>query len=173
MKLSLEFKGNKSIFSGFEKRIQDMVEEEIFDTTEAIADGARSRAPVNDGFLKNSIITQTSGLEGEVIVGAHYAPYIEFGTGARVNIPSGLQAYANSFKGRKGGGWKEFEDSMRNWLRKKGIEEKALYPIMASIWRNGIYPHPFLYPSWRKEINEMMNRLERAINGKHGAKSVA
>lgn len=171
--MKIKFEGNKSMFSGLANQYKELVEEEIFATTEAIADGARAKAPVNDGFLRNSIITQTSGLEGEVIVGAHYGPYVEFGTGARVNVPSGLEAYANSFKGRKGGGWKEFEASMRDWLRKKGIEEKALYPIMASIWRNGIYPSPFLYPSFFKEVNEMMNRLERAINGKNGTKSVA
>lgn len=140
--MGLKFEGNKSVFSGIEKQFESLLEEEIFDTTEAIADGARSRVPVDTGLLKGSIITRHEKFEGEVIAAQHYAPYVEFGTGGFVDVPAGLETYASRFKG-------------------KGIKQVNLPP------------RPFLYPTWKQETNEMMNRLERAINGKNGAKSVA
>lgn len=140
--MKMEFKGNKSMFSGLENKFADLVEEEIFATTEAIADGARSRVPVDTGLLKGSIITTHEKFEGEIIAAQHYAPYVEFGTGGFVNVPAGLETYASRFKG-------------------KGIKQVNLPP------------RPFLYPTWKQETNEMMNRLERAIKGKDGAKSVA
>ena len=139
--MKMKFEGNKSIFSGLANQYKELVEEEIFATTEAIADRARSLVPVDTGFLKGSIETQSKGLEGIVSVSKHYAPYVEFGTGGLVNVPMGLETYASKYKG-------------------KGIKQVNLPP------------RPFLYPSWRRETNEMMNRLERAINGKDGAKPV-
>lgn len=42
---------------------------------------AKLRAPVDTGFLRNSIHTeQSSDLRAEVIVGAEYGLYIEYGT---------------------------------------------------------------------------------------------
>lgn len=42
--------------------------------------GAKNRAPVDTGALRNSIGTDVSGLSATVGPTVHYAPYLEFGT---------------------------------------------------------------------------------------------
>ena len=38
-------------------------------------------------------------MEAAIGFNAHYAPYIEFGTGGLVDVPAGLEDYAIQFKG--------------------------------------------------------------------------
>ena len=73
-----------------------------------IARLAKQNAPVgkeNGGNLRQSIRSETKGKTVEVIAGAHYAPYVEFGTGGMVNLDDMLQlgipaSYAAQFKGK-------------------------------------------------------------------------
>lgn len=60
---------------------------------------ASSRVPVDLGFLKNSLYQESEGLNGEVGARVNYAPYIEFGTGGKADIPQELKDYASEFKG--------------------------------------------------------------------------
>jgi HK97 gp10 family phage protein len=66
---------------------------------------AKQNAPVDKGTLKQSIKSERKGKTVEVIAGAHYAPYVEFGTGGMVKLDDMLQlgippSYAAQFKGR-------------------------------------------------------------------------
>lgn len=70
----------------------------------AIESEAASNVPVDTGALKQSIQSQPikvtkNQITGGVEVGADYAPYVEFGTGTRVKVPSELNAFAAQFKG--------------------------------------------------------------------------
>tara|TARA_R110000851_G_scaffold32299_2_gene86823 strand:- start:4015 stop:4452 length:438 start_codon:yes stop_codon:yes gene_type:complete len=70
-----------------------------------IARKAKQSAPVDNGTLKQSIRTELKGKTVEVIAGAHYAPYIEFGTGGQVKLDDMLElgipaSYAEQFKGK-------------------------------------------------------------------------
>ena len=47
---------------------------------------AKRSAPVDNGALKQSISAQRSGKSINVVAAAHYAPYVEFGTGGRVDL---------------------------------------------------------------------------------------
>lgn len=62
-----------------------------------IANGARSRVPVNFGGLKSKINNDDTETGTEVIVQQSYAAYVEFGTGAEVEVPAGLEDYALQF----------------------------------------------------------------------------
>lgn len=77
--------------------------------------GAKSYAVVNHSGMKNSIRPGFTehGMTGEVIVGVGYGPYVEFGTGSKVNVPSELQDYAMQFKGA---GIREVNLSARPYL---------------------------------------------------------
>ena len=78
--------------------------------------GAKQNAAVNFGGLKSSIRKDTDknrGLTGEVIVGVGYGPFIEFGTGNKVNVPNELHDYAMQFKGA---GIREVNLSARPYL---------------------------------------------------------
>jgi len=66
---------------------------------------AKQNAPVDKGTLKQSIKSERKGKTVEVIAGANYAPYVEFGTGGMVKLDDMLQlgippSYAAQFKGR-------------------------------------------------------------------------
>ncbi len=87
------------------------------------------------GFLKSHIYTEFNAdkLGGGVYTAVNYAPYIEWGTGKYVNVPSFVKDMFNV-------------DSME-W-KGKGIREVNREP------------HPYLFESARIGWNEMIAKLE-------------
>ena len=87
--------------------VADFVRAEVEDSMLAIETEAASNVRVDTGALKQSIqstpikITKTQ-ITGGVEVGAFYAPYIEFGTGGGVVVPTELKTFAKQFKGTTG-----------------------------------------------------------------------
>ena len=72
----------------------------------AVESEAKRNAPVDTGRLRSSIVTTKatqSDLVARTEVGVNYAPYIEFGTRSKVDVPAGLESYALQFKGSGGG----------------------------------------------------------------------
>lgn len=77
-------------------------------TASKIVSRSKMFAPVSFGFLKSSIgktISQ-SRMGATIIAGGQgggsmvrYAPYVEFGTGSMVIVPTDLKSYAMQFKG--------------------------------------------------------------------------
>lgn len=66
---------------------------------------AKRDAPRDNGFLSQSISYRPipSGQNQsafEIVSGARYSPYMEWGTITRVRVPEDLKAYAITFKGR-------------------------------------------------------------------------
>ena len=107
--LTIEF--NKQSINAFYKYLKnlegdvaDYVRAEIEDSMLAIESGAASNVAVDTGALKNSIQStpikvSKNQVTGGVEVGANYAPYVEFGTGTRVKVPSELSNFAAQYKG--------------------------------------------------------------------------
>jgi len=91
-----------------------------------IARIAKRAAPVDKGTLRQSIKSEKKGKTVEVIAGAKYAPYVEFGTGGFVNFDDMIElgipsSYAAQFKGSKPGYMKPqpfFFSSARIGLKK-------------------------------------------------------
>ena len=75
------------------------ITEAILVATRQTSYGAKQNAPVDTSRLKNSIRPFNKGMTGEIVVGASYGPYQEYGTGTKVRVPSELSAYAMQFKG--------------------------------------------------------------------------
>ena len=107
--LSIEF--NKQSLNTFykylknlEDQVSDYVRAEVEDSMLAIESEAANKVRVDTGALKNSIqstpikVTKNQ-ITGGVEVGAAYAPYVEFGTGTKVKVPSELSDFAAEFKG--------------------------------------------------------------------------
>ncbi|HFO1921403.1 TPA: HK97-gp10 family putative phage morphogenesis protein [Staphylococcus aureus] len=67
----------------FDKKIEEWVKKGIAKTTMKIYNTAGALAPVDSGFLKESIDFrfENGGLTGVINVGANYSLYIEYGTG--------------------------------------------------------------------------------------------
>lgn len=98
---------------------------------------AKREVRYDNGDLRNSISAQRSGKSINVVAAAHYAPYVEFGTGGRVNLTDMTElgippSYAAQFKG-------------------KGIREVNL-PA-----------RPFFFSSARIGFKNLLNRLNGEI----------
>lgn len=122
------------------------------------------------GLLRSvKVIAATpSNLTVAIVVTADYAAYIEFGTRkfAAIQVaklPSDWQKYAAQFKGGGGGSFAEFVQSIIDWVKRKGIDEKAAYPIALSILRNGIRAKPFLYPSVIKSLPKLTEGMQKLV----------
>jgi hypothetical protein len=83
------------------KDMEDTVAAEIAATAVNIERKAAQRVPKDAGFLSGAIKSQAvNTFNWEVVAQRKYAPYIEFGTGALVEVPKGLESYAIQFKGK-------------------------------------------------------------------------
>jgi HK97 gp10 family phage protein len=170
------------------------VAQEISASTLKIERDAKRNAPVNFGTLRRSIHAESTlnGLTGKVIVDASYAPYVEFGTGGKVSVPSGYEAFAMQFKGVKSGTYYDFLMAIVEWIKRKGIRPNdATYSVkipmktirrtgsksqkfdqdvrMAeriayAILKKGIRPQPFLIPAYEEEKPKLFNRLKKLLN---------
>jgi HK97 gp10 family phage protein len=90
----------------------------------AVESNAKRGAPVDTGRLRASIVTtkaKKEDLVASTVVGANYAPFVEFGTKSMVEVPQGLEEYALQFKQSSGN------------------------------VAGGIPAQPFLFPAWEKE----------------------
>jgi HK97 gp10 family phage protein len=102
---------------------------EIANTSQIIERKAVQRVPKDTGGagLAGSIkARQDTALQWEVVANAFYAPYIEFGTGKRAQIPPGLEAYAAQFKGKRAGSgnFKQLVRRIYEWMKRNGIKAK-------------------------------------------------
>jgi len=66
---------------------------------------AKKNVVVDSGNLKQSIKAEAKGKTAEVVARAKYAPYVEFGTGGKVDLNDMLElgipaSYASQFKGK-------------------------------------------------------------------------
>ena len=88
----------------FTDKTIDDAERGISETAMLLNTEASSRAPVDEGNLKNSIQSEIGGLEATVMVGASYGVYVEYGTGVYAKGPGGSRAKKIpwSYKGADG-----------------------------------------------------------------------
>jgi|SRR5690348_621840 len=87
---------------------------------------AKQLAPVDEGFLINSITFEKQPLSVEIFVAANYAAYLEFGTrgfaAAYVSsLPPDWQSFAAQFKGGGRGSFQEFVMRLTEWVHRKGL----------------------------------------------------
>jgi hypothetical protein len=114
------------------------VDAEMSSTANEFVNRAVIAAPVDTGFLKGEItFTRLSEMNYEIVSGARYSAYLEWGTITRVQVPTDLVQYAAFFKG-------------------KGIRKNG-----------GIYPHPFFFiqlPIAQAELNKNLKEVvKRAL----------
>lgn len=117
-------------------KIQAEVKNEMNASALTIQSSAKRLAPVDLGFLRNSIYLKEESKDKSTVytVGARakYAPYIEFGTGTEVTIPAGYEELAKVFKGKN----------------------KA---------KINIRPQPFLIPSFEVEKPKLIERIKKLL----------
>lgn len=151
----------------------------------------RSQKAINTGSLVNSIYADpvTDNLTLNIIAGAPYASYIEFGTRKFAaeyvaSLPKDWQTLASQYKGKAGGTFEELVKNIAIWVGQKGIagrysvktrkrlgnqatKEKenmeAAYPIALKIVKNGIRARPYLYPAYVKNRNIFDQELSKVF----------
>ena len=151
----------------FGKDIERKIDLELEAIAFQVEADAKKLAPKNFGKLAQSIShKKVKSLVWKVTVNEIYGAYMEFGTGTKVRVPAEFAEMAKSFQGKKGTGtFKDALEAIKVWCRSKGIDEKAAYPIFASILGAGINPQPFLYPAWIKGKRDYLQNL-RTLLGK-------
>lgn len=131
---------------------------------------AKQRAPVDEGRLRSAIFADAGKMSVEFGCAVNYASYLEFGTrkfaAAHVgSLPPTWREYAAQTQGKAGGSFEEFMTRLMGWIKRKGIDEDAAYPIARKILREGIVPQPFLYPAYeiaRKQLIRDLNNIKYA-----------
>lgn len=165
-------------------RLTDDIQEGISDEMLLAALDIQEKATMN---IRNSPHNDQGGLLGgmtlvenradrKVEVGnvMFYSPYIEFGTGMKVNVPAEWRAYALTFQGKAGhGNFDQFVDNLIDWLHRKGITpaqgttendyENFAINIAVKILREGQEPHPFLYPAYVQVKKDLLVRIRNLI----------
>lgn len=145
------------------KEVQEEVDAELDAGSLSINADQKGRAPVNHGLLRNSNHVELSKfLFKEVLNGASYAGFIEFGTRTKVQIPAGLEEVAAEIR-RNGTKEKDSKAQIYEWCRLKGIPEEAWFPIYRQIMTEGINAHPFFFPAIQKNIPIIIKRIKEAI----------
>jgi HK97 gp10 family phage protein len=148
------------------------VSDEINASALKIQSDAKKLSPVNFGQLRNSIaLTKDSELTYTVSANASYSAYVEFGTGPQVNVPADFKSYAQQFKGKSGGSFKDMVEALTLWVKAKGIgngkNQKGLaYIIALSILRKGLRPQPFLIPAYEQEKPKLIQNINNLLNAK-------
>ena len=92
------------IIRDFEKindKVVKLVPEMVQVTGTKIQMDAKRDVPRDTSRLHNSIknYAEDGGLTAVIETNVEYAPYVEFGTGSMVSIPSGMNSYASQFRG--------------------------------------------------------------------------
>lgn len=151
----------------------------------------RSQKAINTGALVNSIYAEpvTEQLTLNIVAGAPYASYIEFGTRKFAaeyvaSLPKDWQTLASQYKGKGGGTFEELVKNIAVWVGQKGIAGRysvktkkrlgdtptkeqenmaAAYPIALKIVRNGIRARPYLYPAYVKNRNIFDQELNKVF----------
>lgn len=104
MSFSLNIKGIKAVEDALkrkEKAVTTGLDLEMNAYVTDIEGMATRKSPTDTGKLKQGFFIDVSKkLNKSVGNSKEYAPYVEFGTGALVNVPKGLEEYAMRFKGK-------------------------------------------------------------------------
>lgn len=189
MAKGVEIKGLKELqakIKALPKELKEEIGFEIEASALNIVAGAKRDVPKDLGQIANGISQKKNkDLEFEIVSSAPYSPYVEFGTGKKVNVPAEFSDYALQFKGGNGGTWQEMLRAITEWIKRKGlagtysvktqkrtgkkadrnVEDIALaYVIARSILANGLDPRPFFFPNIQKEEPELIKRIKAIIN---------
>ena len=157
---------NKAIekIKNLEKSVVTETDKKIEKAARRIESSAKAAVPVYMGRLRSSIDVRGKKLQREIYTQVYYAPYVEFGTKSKVDIPAGLESYAMSFKGKKVGDFNTLLKNIESWVISKGIPQEAAFHIAVSIARYGIRAQPFLFPAFFKEQPKLLNDLKKMLN---------
>ena len=118
---------------------------------------------VDNGALRQNTkaVPDNSGVI--LISNVYYAPFVEFGTGAKVKVPAELNEYASQFRGKSKGDFKDFVEKMKVWLKRKGGNPKFAFIAALNIIKNGQEARPYFFPPYLRKRGELTKRIAAVI----------
>ena len=155
-----------------ENEISAEVDAELQASLNKMEKDAKRKAPSNFSQLRNSIgNAKESKLRYSLFASAYYAPYVEFGTRGKTEVPKELEAVAKNIQARESKGtFEEFVESIYLWGRKKKIIKKNdknhAVNIARKIYINGIAPQPYLWPAFVAERSKLISNIRAVVNRK-------
>ena len=173
--ISIKVQGIDTIIKKFDElgaKSQGNIQAALNDWADRTATNAKQLVASNssdEGNLLRSIFPVYGQGGASVIASTRYAAYIEFGTRKFASsyvssLPDDWQALAATTRGPSGSGkFKDMVLSIMSWCKRKGIDEKAAYPIARSILINGIRPRPFLYPAAIKNYDLLIKDIKASL----------
>ena len=173
--------GAEKKLQGLNKAIIDGINDELLlaaiEIYEKAVRNIRSNGTNDQGRLLGGMtfMEDKQNRRFEVLNPVYYSPYIEFGTGQKVNVPAEWQAYAATFQGKSGrGSFDEFIDNLIGWMKRKGIVPDTgtdwddydyfAFMVALKILREGSKPHPFLYPAYQEVKKNLKERIVKILN---------
>jgi HK97 gp10 family phage protein len=141
-KITFELEGLRDLLKEVETLADDIKEEIDIEMDASLTEmeaTARRLAPVDMGFLRARITAKREAtLSYELVAQSYYAPYVEFGTKTKVDVPAGLEDYAIQF-----------------WSGKRFA-------------RGGNRAQPFFFPAIFAVRPKMIERIKNILNEKRG-----
>lgn len=149
--------------------VQQEVEGEIIDSVLRINGIQRRLAPVDQGGLRRNIGFERKQESEDstafyIFSNAEQSGYIEFGTRLRVSVPAYLVGIAEPMQGAGITSKLKAKEAIYGWCKRKGIEQRAWYPIFVAIMTVGIKPQPFFFQPFMDEQPKLLARIETIIN---------
>lgn len=172
-----EIKGLKDVQQGIDRLTEKMqvdlntlVEASAYDMNDDAISAIQGNNAIDlgagGGLLSHQYVQQENPRAWGVGNSAFYAPFIEFGTGKQVSIPAEWQALAAQYKGPYPGTWPEFEQNIKAWMKRHGMDPDQSYPMMIHILRNGLRARPFLYPAYVKNRAKLIEDVKKLFSRK-------
>lgn len=173
--MNLQLKGVQGVINALaqlDNEVSREVDAEMQASVNKMALTAKRKAPSNFAELRNSIGSERiSPLSYSLFANAYHAPYIEFGTRGKVDVPAEMEPVAAAIKARpKKGNWTQFVNSIYEWGTKKKVIKKGdknhAVNIARKIYKFGIAPQPFLWPSFVAERSKLVRRISDIVKKK-------
>ena len=121
---------------------EPLVTAALTNSTTHVQQEVRQRAPHAFGTLQRSVLPEVRYPVGEVSVQESYGRDVEEGTGPHTP-PS---------------------DAIERWIKKKGLPNSALWPIIKTIEKRGTKAQPFFKPGWEASQEYINSQFERVLD---------
>ena len=121
---------------------EPLVTAALTNSTTHVQQEVRQRAPHAFGTLQRPVLPEVRYPVGEVSVQESYGRDVEEGTGPHTP-PS---------------------DAIERWIKKKGLPNSALWPIIKTIEKRGTKAQPFFKPGWEASQEYINSQFERVLD---------
>lgn len=172
--MNLQLKGVQGVINALaqlDNEVSREVDAEMQASVNKMALLAKRKAPSNFGQLHNGIGSQKIAfMQYTVFSNAPHGAFVEFGTRGKAMVPSELQDQARTAQKESKGTWDQFVNSIYLWglhkkIIKKGDKNHAVN-IAKKIYKFGIAPQPYLWPSFVAERSKLVRRITDIVKKK-------